>query len=181
MRRRYAELAGRRVLPDLTIVDMPSNHPPEGVDDAGVPARPHALVAGGYLREVAHDDGVMRGRAVWLHDRQALGPPATAKLELTGPEHAAPADPIDVRWCVEGLQRYHADGRLRLRCLARRAGDGWFAFELRGRPLNLLRAAVGLTGPRVRTFSDDEVTTRSLVLASADVLRERHGADIRQL
>jgi hypothetical protein len=178
MRERYPHLVGRRILPALSIVDGPAMHDENGYDDAGRPASRHPMVAEGVLRPVPFDPqlGVIEGRAFWNHDRQAAGAAPMACLSLSGPQGEPTADALEVRWCVEGLQRYHADGVLRLRCLAHPTGDtvSWFGCELRGRPLNLLRAAAGMTGLRLNVFSDDEVTTGSLVLPNAEVLRERY-------
>lgn len=177
MRGRYADLSGRRILPGLSIVDSPAVHRVGALDDNGRAAVPHPLVDRGRLRPVEFDStvDVMSGRAVWDHDAQALGPPAVTRLDLSGPECVAPDPAVELAWCVEGLQRYHRDGILRLRCLARTAGSGWFVVELRGRPLPVLRAAVGLRPPCRTVYSDDEVRTPSIVLCSAERLEEQHG------
>ena len=178
MRSRYADLSGRRILPGLTIVDSPAAHRVGAPGDNGRPAVPHPLVDRGRLRPVEFDStlDLMSGRAVWDHDTQALGPAPVTRLDLSGPECATPDPAVELAWCVEGLQRYHRDGILRLRCLARTAGAGWFVVELRGRPLHVLQATVGVSPPYRTVYSDDEVRTPSIVLCSAERLEEQHGA-----
>lgn len=180
MRQRYPTVAGSRIMNNLTIVDRPALHDESADDDAGDPAQAHTLVAGGRLCAVPFSPvtNTIAGRAVWDHDVQMLGRAATARLELTGPELMWPADPVEIAWCVEGLQRYHRDGTVRLRCLGLMPGHpgGWHVFELRARPLGLLRLAIGVTGAARHAFSEDEVTTPSLVLPSAAELEKKNGA-----
>ncbi|MER8103405.1 hypothetical protein [Kitasatospora sp. NPDC094016] len=190
-----ARLAGRRILPQLTLTDLPSA-PPEsgldasgldgpgqdasgqnasgldasGLDDRGDPALPTVLVDGGRICPPPPlAEGIALGRAVWDHDTGGFGPPPLSRLELGGPRAEVPPDAVELVWCVEGLQRYHGDGTVRLQCLARVADrpGGWFRLALRGKPVHLLRQARGLAGPPVAVHSDSDVTTRSLVLAGA--------------
>ncbi|WP_338674978.1 hypothetical protein V1460_19790 [Streptomyces sp. SCSIO 30461] len=166
-------LSGRRVLPPLTLTDLPSAPPEVGIDDLGALARPAPLVEAGRICPPPPVSpaatGVPIGRALWDHDAGGILPPPQARLELTGPETEVPPDAVELVWCVEGLQRYHGDGTVRLHCLARTADrpGGWFRLVLRGKPIHLLRQARGLAGPPTAVHSDSEVTTRSLVLAGA--------------
>ncbi|MFD7597389.1 hypothetical protein ACFV6D_30720 [Kitasatospora sp. NPDC059812] len=195
-----ARLAGRRILPQLTLTDLPSAPPgsglngsgldasaldasaldgaaldgaalgASGLDDRGDPALPTVLVDGGRICPPPPlAEGIARGRAVWDHDTGGFGPPPLARLELGGPLAEVPPDAVELVWCVEGLQRYHGDGTVRLQCLARVADrpGGWFRLALRGKPVHLLRQARGLAGPPMAVHSDSDVTTRSLVLAGA--------------
>ncbi|MFD0399051.1 hypothetical protein ACFVHI_13345 [Kitasatospora sp. NPDC127121] len=175
-----ARLAGRRILPQLTLTDLPSappgsaldgSAPPgSGLDDRGDPALPTVLVDGGRICPPPPlAEGIALGRAVWDHDTGGFGPPPLARLELGGPLAEVPPDAVELVWCVEGLQRYHGDGTVRLQCLARVANrpGGWFRLALRGKPVHLLRQARGLAGPPMAVHSDSDVTTRSLVLAGA--------------
>ncbi|MEU2156238.1 hypothetical protein ABZ532_14675 [Streptomyces sp. NPDC019396] len=163
-------LAGRRVLPPLTLCELPSAPAESGWDDRGDPALRTALVDAGRICPPSPlTEGIPLGRAVWDHDTGTFGPPSLARLELTGPEAGTPPDAVELVWCVEGLQRYHGDGTVRLQCLARTADrpGAWFRLVLRGKPVHLLRQARGLAGPPTAVHSDSEVTTRSLVLAGA--------------
>ncbi|MEV7776421.1 hypothetical protein [Kitasatospora sp. NPDC086791] len=163
-------LAGRRVLPKLTLTELPSAPPGSGRDDRGAPALPTVLVDGGRICPPPPlAEGIALGRAVWDHDAGGFVPPPLTRLELDGPRAELPPDALELVWCVEGLQRYHGDGTVRLQCLARVADrpDGWFRLVLRGRPVHLLRQARGLAGPPMAVHSDSDVTTRSLVLAGA--------------
>ncbi|MEV7187403.1 hypothetical protein [Kitasatospora sp. NPDC093102] len=165
-----ARLAGRRILPQLTLTDLPSAPPESGRDDRGDPALPTVLVDGGRICPPPPlAEGIAPGRAVWDHDAGGFGPPPLARLELDGPRAEVPPDAVELVWCVEGLQRYHGDGTVRLQCLARVADrpGGWFRLALRGKPVHLLRQARGLAGPPMAVHSDSDVTTRSLVLAGA--------------
>ncbi|WP_371573327.1 hypothetical protein [Streptomyces sp. NBC_01314] len=163
-------LAGRRVLPSLTLRDLPTTPSAHAQDDLGGPAQPRTLVDDGRIRPPAPlREGIPVGRAVWDHDSGACAPPPLARLELLGPDLPLPSHAVELVRCVEGLQRYHADGTVRLQCLARvteRPG-AWFTVVLRGKPVHLLRRARGLTGPPTAVHSDSDVTTRSLVLAGA--------------
>jgi PmbA/TldA metallopeptidase C-terminal domain len=182
MRRRSSSMTGCRIMPDLTIVDRPALHGESAPDDAGDPARSHTLIQNGRLCGVPFSSmtNTIVGRAVWNHDDQLLGKAPMARLELSGPALAWPADPLEVAWCAEGLQRYHRDGTLRLRCLGLVSGGSrrWHLFELHARPLGLLRLTTGLTGAAANSFSDDEVTAPSLVLPSATELEGKDGAVI---
>lgn len=166
-------LAGRRVLPPLTLRDLPSVPPESGRDDRGDPAQPTTLVDIGRICPPSPasplGEGIPLGRAVWDHDTGAFGPPQLARLQLTGPDTEVPPDAMELVCCVEGLQRYHGDGTVRLQCLVRTADrpGSWFRVVLRGKPIHLLRQARGLAGPPTAVHSDSDVTTRSLVLASA--------------
>lgn len=136
-RERLAKLAGRRVLPGLDLLDTAGDQPPDGSDDGGHPAGALAVVSGGVLRALPRDPdtGLLAGRMVWDHDTRGCAARFPASLRLTGPEVPLPADALELTVCVEGLQRYHADGVLRLACPARTADepDRWFMLQLRGR------------------------------------------------
>lgn len=163
-------LAGRRVLPSLTLRDLPTAPSAYDLDDLGGPAEPTTLVDDGRIRPPAPlREGIPVGRAVWDHDSGACAPAPLARLELLGPDLPLPPHAVELVRCVEGLQRYHADGTVRLQCLARVADRPgvWFTVVLRGKPVHLLRRARGLTGPPTAVHSDSDVTTRSLVLAGA--------------
>jgi hypothetical protein len=163
-------LAGRRILPSLTLRDLPTTPSAYDQDDLGAPAKPTTLVDDGRIRPPAPlREGIAVGRAVWDHDSGACAPPPLARLELLGPHTPLPSNAVELVRCVEGLQRYHADGTVRLQCLARLTDrpDTWFTVVLRGKPVHLLRQARGLTGPPTAVHSDSDVTTRSLVLAGA--------------
>ncbi|MFI5945335.1 hypothetical protein ACIBCB_34545 [Streptomyces uncialis] len=176
-RERLAKLAGRRVLPGLDLLDTAGDQPPDGSDDGGHPAGALAVVSGGVLRALPRDPdtGLLAGRMVWDHDTRGCAARFPASLRLTGPEVPLPADALELTVCVEGLQRYHADGVLRLACPARTADepDRWFMLQLRGRPLRLLQAARGLTGPPAAVHTDHTVTTAALVLPGAAALTEK--------
>lgn len=176
-RERLAQLAGRRVLPGLDLLDTAGDHPPDGPDDGGHPAGALTVVAGGVLRALPRDrdTGLLAGRMVWDHDTRGCAAQFPASLRLTGPEVPVPADALELAVCVEGLQRYHADGVLRLACPARTADepDRWFMLQLRGKPLRLLQAARGLTGPPAAVHTDHTVTTAALVLPGAAALTEK--------
>ncbi|WP_146778738.1 hypothetical protein [Actinomadura craniellae] len=161
-------MAGRRAFHDLSLHDVPVAHPSGGLDDAGAPVTTAALLDAGRLTP----PGTPSGRAVWDHDRRALGPAPVTRLELDGPPLPVPEPAVELAWCVEGVQRYDPGGVLRLTCLARVA-DRWFPAVLRARPLRLLQAARGVAGPRTRTFSEDELESPSLLLPGARGLRER--------
>ncbi|WP_018583056.1 hypothetical protein [Salinispora arenicola] len=163
-------LAGRRVLPGLTIRDLPAVPTGYDLDDLGDPAEVNTLVDAGRICPPARwRDGVPQGRAVWDHDAAACGPPPIVRLDLDGPDGTAPSNAIEVLWCVEGLQRYHGDGTIRIHCVARPVDrpDNSFVIVLHGKPIHLLRHARGLTGARTAVYGDSDVTTRSLVFASA--------------
>ncbi|GAA5050227.1 hypothetical protein HNP84_004120 [Thermocatellispora tengchongensis] len=164
---------GRRVLPALTLTDLPTAHPEPARDDAARPASAIPLVAGGVLcpppREPA--TGALPGRAVWDHDLGALVPAPLARVRLSG--LAAVPEPdggfAELVWPVEGLRRYHPGGGVRLICLARVAHRPreWFAVRVRARPQALLRAVSGAAGEPVTACADADVTTPSLLLPSA--------------
>ncbi|MGW7364412.1 hypothetical protein ACWGI8_13535 [Streptomyces sp. NPDC054841] len=163
-------LSGRRVLPPLTLRDLPVAPAEYDRDDLGNPARSTMLVDAGRICPPSPlREGIPLGRAVWDHDSAAIGPPQLNRLELTGPDVALPPQAVELVRCVEGLQRYHGDGTVRLQCLARTADRPgvWFSVVLRARPIHLLRQAVGLAGRPTAVHSDSDVTTRSLVLAGA--------------
>lgn len=171
-------LEGRRVLPPVTLTDRPTEHP-EGVpDDAGQPATAHTIVREGRVRvfPVAPDTGLPSGRAQWRHEeRRPVAAPVHA-LTLTGTVTVAEPgeDTVELTACVEGLRRYHPDGRLQMLCLARSpAASGAFLVAVQARPLSLLRAVVGLTGDTVTTYTEHEIETPSLVLPSADELTRK--------
>ncbi|MGW3149928.1 MULTISPECIES: hypothetical protein [Streptomyces] len=163
-------LAGRRALPPLTLRDLPSPPAENGCDDLGNPAHGTTLVDAGRICPPSPlDEDIPIGRAVWDHDSAAFRPPQLIRLELSGPEAVPPPHAVELMWCVEGLQRYHSDGTVRLQCLARTADRPGVRFSvvLRGKPVHLLRQARGLAGPPMAVHSDSDVTTRSLVLAGA--------------
>lgn len=190
-----ARLDGRRVLPDLTLVDRPTAHPTGTLDDGGREALAQALVRRGRVAMPETDaEGVMHGRALWLHDRGRLVPATPFGLALTGRafEEPLPAA-IELMRCVEGLRRYHPDGTVRLLCLARSlpstassasgasspstASTGSitstctpFLVRVTARPLSLLRAVRGVDGPSEDVCCDHDVRTPSLVLTSTDDL-----------
>lgn len=173
-----ARLAGRRVLPSLTLLDQPAVHRVGAVDDAGDQAAPIELVRDGTLGGAEPSAAVpgLVGRAVWDHDSGGLRAAAEPFLEVVHPTERSPGDEaVELVWCVEGLQRYHVGGQLRLRCLARVVGtDRWFVAEIRGKPLALLRGVRGVTGPASAVYADGIVRTRTLVLSQVATLEE-HG------
>ncbi|ABP55487.1 hypothetical protein [Salinispora tropica] len=169
-RRTAAQLTGRRVLPALTIRDLPAVPSGYDRDDLGDPAEASVLVDAGRISPPGQwRDGVPPGRAVWDHDAATCGPPPIVRLELDGPDTVTPPNAIELQWCVEGLQRYHGDGTIRVHCVARPVDrpEESFVIVLHGKPIHLLRHTRGLTGPRTAVYGDSDVTTRSLVLASA--------------
>jgi hypothetical protein len=148
-------MAGKRILPSITI---------------SVPAA--TLVDRGVMCSPAAED---LGQSMWDHDSRDYVTDPVTRAELSGNEAAYPDDALELVWCAEGLQRYHADGTVRLRCLARVAGS-WFFVTLSGKPIHLLRHVTGVLGPPATVYTDSEVTTQSLVLASARTIEEKgHG------
>ncbi|MGW2022460.1 hypothetical protein [Streptomyces decoyicus] len=176
-RRQRERLVGRRVFPGLGLTDLPTEHPAGDLDDAGHPVAPIAVAENGMLGAVPVDPGtgLLAGRAVWHHDSGRHTAPVHTALALTGPAAGPPQSAVELAWCVEGLQRYHADGVLRLNCLARTAErqGQWFPLQLRGKPQRLLQAVRGLTGPVHAVHTDHTVTTAALILPSARVLAEK--------
>ncbi|MER6714560.1 MULTISPECIES: hypothetical protein [unclassified Streptomyces] len=181
-RQHRERFTGRRVFSGLGLTDLPAEHPQDSLDDRGRPALPLALADGGFLGAVPldPDTGLPAGRAVWDHDTQRSGSPEHIALALTGPRVPVPPDALEIAWCAEGLQRYHADGVLRLDCLARPAdGAGqWCRIRLRGKPLRILQAVRGLFGPAHTVHTDHTVTTASLVLPCARTLAEKGMATV---
>jgi hypothetical protein len=182
-----ARLDGRRVLPALTILDRGVDHPDGTPDDAGRPVAPWVLVRAGRVADPPRDEGtgLTSGRAVWSHERQRLVEAGSFALTVSGrdgrpdlapppsPAHVVnpPPDAVHLVACVEGIRRYHADGRIRLVCVARDGANGpTFRVSLSGRPLNLLRALVAVAGPPGTDSTDQLVTTPSLVLPPAESL-----------
>jgi hypothetical protein len=143
-------LAGKRVLPGLSL---------------SVAGRP--LVDGGVL--VAPDGEPHR---IWDHERQSYVEDPLTRAVVGGPEAALPNEYVELVWCVEGLQRYHADGTVRLQCLTR-TGDDWSVRTLVGKPIRLLRHVTAVHGPLTTVFTDSVVTTQSLVLTSARTIEEQ--------
>lgn len=172
-------LDGRRVLPMLTVVEHPVEHPEGAPDDAGLPAGPWVLVDDGRVAAVRRDGttGLPLGRAVWSHERQRLAEAGSFVLTVSSRGSEAPAagtaaaDALHLVACVEGIRRYHPDGRIRLVCLARDGASGpTFRVALSGRPLTLLRALVAVAGPPGTDSADQVVTTPPLVLPPAEIL-----------
>ncbi|MEJ8651933.1 hypothetical protein WKI65_28560 [Streptomyces sp. MS1.AVA.3] len=176
-RRQRGRLAGRRVFPGLGLTDLPAEHSAGDVDDAGHPVASISVAENGMLGAVPvdPDTGLLAGRAVWDHDSGRHTAPVHTALALTGPTADPPQSAVELAWCVEGLKRYHADGVLRLNCLARTAErqGQWFPLQLRGKPQRLLQAVRGLTGPVHAVHTDHTVTTAALLLPSARVLAEK--------
>ncbi|TYR62717.1 hypothetical protein [Streptomyces parvus] len=176
-RRQRAQLAGRRVFPGLGLTDLPAEHPTGVQDDAGHPVVPVTVTKDGVLGAMTPDPrtGLLAGRSVWDHDSGRCTEPAHTVLALTGPGGERPHEAVELAWCVEGLQRYHADGALRLNCLARTADRDapWFPLQLRAKPQRLLQAVRALAGPAHTVHTDHTVTTAALLLPSARVLAEK--------
>jgi hypothetical protein len=170
-------LAGRRVLPDLTLVDRPVEHAEGALDDCGTPAEAHMLVRSGRVAPLPPDTcpGVPPGRAVWCHEESRPVIAATFGLTLSGMPAVSPPDgAVELLACAEGLRRYHADGHLQMTCLARSADSASiFLVAVRARPLSMLRAVTGLAGGSANTYLEDEIDTPSLVLLSADELARK--------
>lgn len=162
-------MTGRKLLPGLTLTEVPL-WPAEGTpDDLGGTATAVALIENG--RVLAPDPAP---RLVWSHDLGATVAPATTGWRLTGPEATEPPRVIELVHCVEGLQRYHARGNVRLTCLARESGRGtWFSLTLTARPIHLLRCAIGITGAASTVYTDAEVTTSTVLLPSAETLNTK--------
>lgn len=170
-------LAGRRVLPGLTLVDLPTEHAEGAPDDCGRPAQAHTIVRSGRVLPLppGPDPGIPSGRAVWRHEESRLVMAETFGLALSGmPADSAPDGAVELAACAEGLRRYHPDGHLRLLCLARLADSaGTFLVTVRARPLSLLRSVTGLTGDPEQTYLEHEINTPSLVLPSAAELARK--------
>lgn len=149
-RENVKRLAGRRVLPGLSL---------------SVAGRP--LVDAGVL--VPSDDEPPR---IWDHDSQSSVEDPLTRASLRGTEAPLPPDVVELMWCVEGLQRYHADGTVRLQCLARTGGE-WSVRTLVGKPIHLLRHVTAVHGPLTTVFTDSVVSTQSLVLTSARTIEEK--------
>jgi hypothetical protein len=146
-------LAGRRALPLITIS-----------------AGGTVLVDRGVIQPPTGEE-----QSIWDHDSQRYVPDPLTRAGIHGSEVAFPDNALELVWCVEGLQRYHADGTVRLRCLAKVAGR-WFLCTLTGKPIRLLRQVTGLHGPHTTVYTDSAVTTQSLVMASARTIEEKgHG------
>lgn len=137
-------LIGRKVLPGLTLTEGGGT-----------------LVDAGVVVPFEHEP-----RRVWDHDRQSTVDDLLTRAGASGVERALPGEFVELVWCVEGLQRYHSDGTVRLQCLAR-TGDDWSVLTLAGSPIRLLRHVTGVHGPLTTVFTDSVVTTQSLVLTSA--------------
>ncbi|GAA2906204.1 hypothetical protein GCM10010517_72400 [Streptosporangium fragile] len=178
-------LAGRKVLPGITLSDLPSAHPPGFPDDAGRPAGEIRLVDGGVLRprEPEEATGALPGRAVWDHDRGALVPAQVCRVRVGGADAPPTERFTELVWCVEGVQRYRPDGEVWLTCLARVSTrpSGWFAVRLRGRPQRLLKISGGFLGEAVPVCTDSDVTTRALLLPSARELEEEGNGTVGTL
>ncbi|MGW6424848.1 hypothetical protein ACWF82_19405 [Nocardia sp. NPDC055053] len=162
-------MTGRKLLPGLTLTEVPV-WPAEGTpDDLGGTATAVALIENG--RVLAPDPAP---RLVWNHDLGATAAPIITGWRLTGPEATEPSRVIELVHCVEGLQRYHSRGWVRLTCLARESGrDAWFSLTLTARPIHLLRCAIGTTGPASTVYTDAEVTTSTVLLPSAETLNTK--------
>jgi hypothetical protein len=163
------KLAGRRVLPPITLVRAV-----DGVDDLGIRRSPEMLVDNGVMCEPG--DGTEP--AVWDHDTAECRHDPIPRLGLYGTDTAKPGNALELVWCVEGLQRYHADGTVRVQCLTRTAElpGAWFCLALSGKPVHLLRHVVGVHGPETTVFTDSNVLVPSLVFASARTVEESgHG------
>jgi hypothetical protein len=181
-----AQLEGRRVLPALTLTDHPIAHVAPEPDDAGRPAEDWTLLRDGQVRRMPIDEstGLPVGRAVWDHDlgRAALG--SGYALTLVGRGTDEPAAATELVECVEGLRRYHTDGRMRLVCLARptRGLPAPAArVVLTARPLTLARAVLGVTGESRLAWSDHQVRTPSRLLPPAAQLEGNHHVSLRAL
>lgn len=174
-----ARLAGRRVFPDLTLVDRPAEHAENAPDDYGRPALAHTIVRSGRVLPLpaGPDPGIPSGRAVWCHEESRLVMAAPFGLALSGmPADPVPDGAVELVACAEGLRRYHPDGQLRLLCLARLADSaGAFLVSVRARPLSMLRSVAGVTGDSEQTYLEHEVNTPSLVLPSTvELARKCH-------
>lgn len=170
-------LAGRRVLPDLTLTDRPVEHAEGALDDGGSPAVGHTIVRSGRVAPPPPGTypGIPPGRAVWRHEESRPVIAATFGLTLSGMPAASPPDgAVELLACAEGLRRYHADGHVQMTCLARPPDSASvFLADVRARPLSMLRAVTGLAGGHANTYLEHEVNTPSLVLLSADELARK--------
>jgi len=174
-----AKLAGRRILHDLALLDIPDGYqpgqssPPGETDDAGQPATVLHLVNRGVAAVPRRDPrtGLVAGRATWDHDAQRLTGPPHYRLSLHGAAGEAPQGAVRLRWCVEGIRRFHPDGTMRLLCIATHPVTGHcFRLRLTARPLSLLRTAAAVTDDTAVIYAGDTVATPSLVLPSATEL-----------
>lgn len=170
-------LAGRRVFPDLTLVDRPVEHTEGALDDCGRPAEAHTIVRSGRVAPLPQGSYpcVPSGRAVWRHEESRPVIAATFGLTLSGmPMASRPDGAVELLVCTEGLRRYHPDGRMQMICLARPADSASiFLVAVRARPLSMLRAVTGLAGSAANTYLEHEINTPSLVLLSADELARK--------
>ncbi|HEY6795967.1 MAG TPA: hypothetical protein VI248_14930, partial [Kineosporiaceae bacterium] len=101
-----------------------------------------------------------------------LAPAGVLDLDLEGATGSAPPedhpDIVELLQYVERGRLYHADGRMRLVCLARigRAPHP-FLVALTGRPLSLLRAVHAPSGAGVPAGTEHLVRTPCLALPTA--------------
>lgn len=162
-------LTGRKLLPGLTLTEVPV-WPTQGTpNDLGGISMVTELIENG--RVLAPD---LEPRLVWNHDLGTTVAPAITGWRLTGPGATEPPRFIELLHCVEGLQRYHSRGIVRLTCLARESDCGtWFSLTLTGRPIHLLRYAMGVSGPVSTVYTDAEVTTSTVLLPSAETLNKK--------
>lgn len=162
-------MMGRKLLPGLTLTEVPL-WPAEGTpNDLGGMAAAVELIDNG--RVLAPDPVPRR---VWNHDLGTTVAPPITGWRLTGPKAMEPPRYIELLHCVEGLQRYHSRGNVRLTCLARESEHGtWFSLTLTGRPIHLLRHAMGITGTVSTVYTDAEVTTSTVLLPSAETLNKK--------
>lgn len=175
-----ARLAGRRVLPPLTLTDDPVAL--AGQDDNARAVGPVELVVDGRVRAPARDPdtGALLGRAAWSHDLRRLTGAGPHRVRLSGlRETPVPADRIDVLYPVEGLERYLPGGFVRVTCVARAgAGPRWCLVRLCARPLSLLRLVQGAHGPSTPLYSDHETYVPALVLPSLVRLEGSSGVSV---
>jgi hypothetical protein len=166
-----SRLDGRQVLPPVTLLDAPVGPTEGGTDDAGRPAGSWELVRRGRVVLPPRDPatGLQEGRAVWSHDRGRLATAGWFGLTLSGPApQRLPSGAVELLQCVEGVRRFHPDGRMSLLCVAREGSSRPpFLVGLTGRPLTLLRAVTALAGESRASFSDHQVVTPALVLPPA--------------
>jgi hypothetical protein len=179
-----ARLDGRRVLPALTLLDVPVEHTVGEMDDDGRPVSVIPLARHGRVTRLPAEPttGLPPGRAVWQHDQGRVVQAASFGLALSGKVvDEVPGSAVELMVCVEGLRRYHPDGQMRMVCLARlgqlganQLGSGrpspTFLVAIKARPLSFLRAVTGLFGCSTAAGADHEVHTPAMVLASANEL-----------